>query len=86
MAEVESVTNIYRPLSVQCSGIFFAMETLSQIHYLYQYSLQIFLDMFESVVKSNPNLNNVTGTTERLKIITNDLFTVAFTRIGQFYC
>jgi len=83
MAEVESVTNIYRPLSVQCSGIFFAMETLNQIHYLYQYSLQFFLDMFESVVKSNVNLNNVTGTTERLKIITTDLFTVAFTRIGR---
>jgi hypothetical protein len=45
-------------------------------------SLQFFLDMFESVVKSNPNLNNVTGATERLKIITTDLFTVAYTRIG----
>ena len=57
MAEVESVTNIYRPLSVQCSGIFFAMETLNQIHYLYQYSLQYFMEILYSVIQKSEKLS-----------------------------
>ena len=39
--------------------------------------------MFETVVKSNPNLNGVTGTAERLRIITKDLFQKSYTCIAR---
>ena len=47
-----------------------------QIHFLYQYSLQFFLDIYHNVLYENPNLKGVTDHTQRLSIITKDLFQV----------
>lgn len=47
-----------------------------QIHFLYQYSLQFFLDIYHNVLYENPNLKGVTDHTQRLSSITKDLFQV----------
>ena len=47
-----------------------------QIHFLYQYSLQFFLDIYHNVLYENPNLKGVTDHTQRLSTITKDLFQV----------
>jgi dynein heavy chain 1 len=44
LAEVEAVTNGYKPLAESASKIFFAMLGMSNLHYLYEYSLQFFMD------------------------------------------
>ena len=49
-----------------------------QIHFLYQYSLQFFLDIFQSVLSKNDGLKNVTDYKKRLEIITHSLFQVCF--------
>ena len=49
----------------------------SQIHFLYQYSLKFFLDIFESVLNENPHLKDVKDPAVRLKILTEDLFQVS---------
>lgn len=49
-----------------------------QIHFLYQYSLQFFLDIYHNVLYENPNLKGITDHTQRLSIITKDLFQVQF--------
>lgn len=49
-----------------------------QIHFLYQYSLQFFLDIYHNVLYENPNLKGITDHTHRLSIITKDLFQVQF--------
>jgi hypothetical protein len=51
-----------------------------QIHFLYQYSLQFFLDIYHNVLYENPNLKGVTDHTQRLSIITKDLFQVGCNR------
>lgn len=48
-----------------------------QIHFLYQYSLQFFLDIFQVVLTGNSNLKGVTDHTKRLKVITSDMFQVS---------
>lgn len=53
------------------------MDSLNQIHFLYQYSLKMFLDMFSSVLVSNPHLDGLSDYQSRLKIITEDLFAVS---------
>ena len=53
------------------------MEALHQVHFLYQYSLKMFLDIFSTVLVC-PGLNGVTDYTARLKTITEELFTVSF--------
>lgn len=83
MQEVETVSQQYLPLSTACSSIYFTMESLKQIHFLYQYSLQFFLDIYHNVLYENPNLKGVTDHTQRLSIITKDLFQVAFNRVAR---
>uniref|UniRef100_A0A2K5END2 Cytoplasmic dynein 1 heavy chain 1 n=1 Tax=Aotus nancymaae TaxID=37293 RepID=A0A2K5END2_AOTNA len=76
MQEVETVSQQYLPLSTACSSIYFTMESLKQIHFLYQYSLQFFLDIYHNVLYENPNLKGATDHTQRLSVITKDLFQV----------
>jgi hypothetical protein len=47
-----------------------------QVYFLYQYSLQFFLDMYLSVLHENPNLNNLKDSMSRLNVITTDVFQV----------
>ncbi|XP_037874257.1 dynein heavy chain, cytoplasmic isoform X1 [Bombyx mori] len=82
IAEIETVSQQYLPLSQACSSIYFTMDSLNQIHFLYQYSLKMFLDIFSSVLIC-PLLNGVTDYTARLKIITEELFAVVYERVAR---
>ena len=46
MEEIEKTSKQYEPLSTACSSIYFTIDNLHQIHFLYQFSLQFFLDIF----------------------------------------
>jgi len=81
IAEIETVSQQYKPLAQACSNMYFTMDSLNQVHFLYQYSLKFFLDIFSSVLLSNPRLASVTDHTSRLDIVTKDLFTVRIKKI-----
>eukprot|EP00731_Ephydatia_muelleri_P024350 Em0016g621a len=83
MAEVERVSLQYRPLSSSCSSIYFTLESLNQVHFLYQYSLQFFLDVFQCILNANPNLKGITDYTKRLNTITTDLFQMIYNRVAR---
>ncbi|XP_049595492.1 cytoplasmic dynein 1 heavy chain 1 [Syngnathus scovelli] len=83
MAEVEAVSQQYLSLSSACSSIYFTMESLNQIHFLYQYSLHFFLDTYHTVLYENSNLKNISDHSQRLAVITKDLFQVAFNRVAR---
>ena len=54
MAEVKQVSQKYVPLAASCSSIYFTIEGLSQVHFLYQFSLKFFLHVFLYVLNGNP--------------------------------
>jgi dynein heavy chain 1 len=83
MAEVETVSQQYIPLAQSCSSIYFTLEALNQVHFLYQYSLQFFLDIFNSVFSSNPHLSQTKDYSARLSIITSDLFQMSYNRVSR---
>jgi dynein heavy chain 1 len=83
ISEIETVSQQYLPLSQACSNTYFTMDSLNQVHFLYQYSLQMFLDMFSSVLMSNPHLDNISDYQARLNIITTDLFSVCYERVAR---
>ncbi|XP_013402014.1 cytoplasmic dynein 1 heavy chain 1-like isoform X1 [Lingula anatina] len=83
MAEVETVSQQYVPLAQSCSSIYFTLESLNQVHYLYQFSLHFFLDIFSAVLHDNSKLDSVKDYTKRLEVITNDLFQVTFNRVAR---
>ncbi|XP_046993439.1 dynein heavy chain, cytoplasmic isoform X2 [Schistocerca americana] len=83
IGEIETVSQQYMPLSQACSNIYFTMDSLNQIHFLYQYSLKFFLDIFSSVLHNNPKLASLTDYRDRLGIITKDLFGVCYERVAR---
>ncbi|XP_034246592.1 dynein heavy chain, cytoplasmic-like isoform X2 [Thrips palmi] len=83
IAEIEIVARQYSQLCQACSNIYSTMDSLKRIHFLYQYSLQFFQDIFSSVLHSNPRLQNVTDYNQRLAVVTKDLFGVCYERVAR---
>ena len=52
MKELESTMNEYAPLANKASRIFFVLDSLEVIHYLYRYSLSFFMDILNYVIIS----------------------------------
>jgi dynein heavy chain 1 len=76
--EVEAVSAAYVPLSEACSAIFFTIESLHRLHYLYHFSLSHFLSIFEAVLHANPALTGMQDPTRRLAVIFNSLFSFVY--------
>merc|ERR1719262_1137807 len=74
MAEIEHTSLQYMPLSMACSSIYFTIDNLHQVHYLYQYSLQFFLDIYHRQVVGNPALAGIKEPAKRLSVITSCLY------------
>ncbi|CAH8838540.1 unnamed protein product [Trichobilharzia szidati] len=83
MKEVESVSQQYVALAQSCSSIYFTLQAMNQIHFLYHYSLQFLLDIFNCVLTQNNRLKDVRDCTQRLQIITKDLFQVTYNRVAR---
>nr|XP_024214265.1 dynein heavy chain, cytoplasmic isoform X3 [Halyomorpha halys] len=83
IGEIETVSQQYKPLSQACSNMYFTLDSLHQIHFLYQYSLKFFLDIFSAVLFSNPSLDGLTDHTQRLGVITKQLFAVCYERVAR---
>ncbi|KAG1662035.1 Dynein heavy chain, cytoplasmic [Nymphon striatum] len=56
---------------------------IPKIHFLYQYSLQFFLDIFHSVLYNNERLTGLKDCAARLSIITSELFKIAYNRVAR---
>lgn len=83
MAEVESVTSEYSSLAQACSSIYFALDRLSSLNHFYQFSLAFFLDVFNHILHSNPRLEGVSEASQRLRILTEDLYLHIFQRTAR---
>ncbi|CAI5714683.1 unnamed protein product [Hyaloperonospora brassicae] len=79
MAIVEAATNRYRPLARASSRLFFALENLSSVHFLYQYSLDFFLSLLSKVL-SQPSEG---GETARLASVSTELFVELARRVSR---
>ena len=76
MMEVEAVSEQYRTLASSCSSIYFTLEGMNTIHFLYQYALKLFLEIFQAILTNNPALNDVKDPIARLNILIESLFQV----------
>lgn len=81
--EVEQVTAQYLPLAQFCSSLYFALDQLNVVNHFYRFSLAFFLDIFNFVLRQNPNLKNVNDPQERLAILIQDLFVNVFKRTSM---
>jgi len=83
MKELESTMNEYAPLANKSSRIYFALDTLEVIHYLYRYSLSFFMDVLNFVITSK-FVNEIPKTqyNDRQKRIISLLFKEIYHRVG----
>lgn len=52
MNEVKSISCFYEPLASSMSSIYFSIEKLADVNFLYQFNLQFFLELIAKVLKS----------------------------------
>lgn len=92
MHEIELVSNTYKPMALACSRIYFAMEDLARVHFLYHFSLRVFLALFASVVapasrdaqlRVAPRLAAIPAddTDARIAVLTDAVFREIFHRV-----
>ena len=84
LEEIKEVTNEYGPLAMMTTRIFFTLESMSIIHYLYQYSLQHFMDVVFDVLNENEEVKKIPKTEpqRRLQVIIKQLFLRVNSTIG----
>ncbi|KAJ5127831.1 hypothetical protein N7448_008610 [Penicillium atrosanguineum] len=80
MTEVENITHQYSTIARACSAVFAVLEQLHHINHFYQFSLQYFVDIFNSVLYQNKRLAQEKDHSARVQIIIRDLFITTFQR------
>ncbi|KAI9745692.1 MAG: Dynein heavy chain, cytoplasmic [Claussenomyces sp. TS43310] len=80
MAEVDEITLQYNIIAQSCSAVFAVLEQLHYLNHFYQFSLQYFLDIFDSVLHHNKHLAFETNHNVRRDIIIEDLFVTTYQR------
>jgi dynein heavy chain 1 len=83
MEDIGRTSAIYTPLAAACSRIYFALESLASVHFLYQFSLRFFLDVFQAVLYGNSNLAAMKDHEERIAQLQKDLFRVVYQRVSR---
>ena len=83
MADIENTSKQYLPLSAACSHIYFTIESLHQVHFLYQFSLQFFLDIYHSLLTKDQRLDGMKDPAQRLTIITSNLYSTCYERVTR---
>ena len=83
MRELETTMNEYMPIATMSSRIFFALDSLDTIFYLYKFSLAFFMDVLNFVIKSE-KLEEIAKNKyiERQNFIISELFKIIYHRVG----
>jgi len=53
LLKIQETSDQYTPFSRACSMIYFSLETMPQLHFLYQFSLEYFLDIVNYILRTN---------------------------------
>ena len=83
MADVEKVTLQYSGIAKACSAIFAVLEQLRQLNHSYQFSLQYFVDIFNSVLHDNKGLSAEINLSKRAETILRRIFSETYRRTSM---
>ena len=83
MADIENASKQHLPLSAACSHIYFTIVSLHQVHLLYQFSLQFFLDIYNSLLTKDQRLEGMKESAQRLSVITSNLYSTCYERVPR---
>lgn len=87
LTEVKLISNIYEPLATAVATVYFSLERLSDVSFLYQFSLHFFLSVVEKVLHENRKVSKDEGTAitneskMRLATLSNSFYTEISRRV-----
>ncbi|KAF2010197.1 cytoplasmic dynein-like protein 1 heavy chain 1 [Aaosphaeria arxii CBS 175.79] len=79
MTEVENITKEYTVIARSCSAIFAVLEQLHHLNHFYQFSLQYFTQIFDTVLRKVQK-SGTTGHAARIEQILSELFVDTYRR------
>merc|ERR1719193_1263152 len=82
MQEIDQTSQLYESPGEVAARLFFVLESMGGLHNFYRYSLDLFLEVFDSTIKSAPGLSEEKDPVARLSIISRALFTNAFRKVA----
>ncbi|KAI4840996.1 dynein heavy chain [Plasmodium brasilianum] len=85
MVEIENVSNQYLFLAQGSARIYFILQHLCSINFLYQYDLNFFFNLMKDMLNDEEFLSKVKKTDyeERLKVLEHLLFRLTYNRISR---
>ena len=83
MIEVEKITLGYGAIARACSATFAILELLHHLNHSYRFSLQYFVDIFDTVLHHNKHLVGYTDHAFRGEIILKDIFIETYRRTSM---
>jgi dynein heavy chain len=78
--EINETRNMYVPISIRGSILYFVIADLSRIDPMYQNSLQYVKTLFVRAIKASPNADTLD---ERLAILTDKITRMIYTNISR---
>jgi dynein heavy chain 1 len=83
MEEVSEISSFYSTLSTTCSRLYFVLQSMADINFLYQFSVQYFLDLYKVVLADQAALGGEKDPKLRLEKLSENLFNLLFTSSCQ---
>ena len=83
MQEIRNQEEFYLSMAIASSRIYFTLEQLGQVSFLYQYTLNYFLSLFHNVISENQNLEGVTDKNDRLEFLKEELFHIIYGNVSR---
>lgn len=80
MTEVDSITKVYTVVARSCAAIFAVLEQLHHLNHFYQFSLQYFTQIFDTVLRKVKNSGIAANHTARIDHILTELFVDTYRR------
>ena len=84
MEEIESVSSFYRRYAQAFANVYFSLESLSRVHFLYQYSLLFFLNVVDQILfRQSAEVKAETDPKKRFQMIVLQMFEIVFERAAR---
>ena len=81
MNSIRESSCIYQPLSQACSQLYFILDSLHHIFFLYRYNLHFFLDILHAVL--NTSENSSPSQSERVAVLIRALYRTVYARVAR---
>ena len=69
--KIDILRNIYRPVSVRASILYFVLTDLMRLDHMYQYSLESYIDLFKESISKSKEIRSLNALNDRINAIIN---------------